>query len=151
MFVINAIMEDANCGRIRRHLYERGILVCDLERPLDGDPGHRRWLVGTFALAPVLMTLAKETVPVLYTERAQPLEVPEQTDEDIRLSHREQVELYGAERVCRTNSYKGSLLIAMAANEIVLVAPEVGDSAPALLDQIIERLGHQPAQWLSSN
>jgi hypothetical protein len=143
-------MDDAECLRIRRRLHERGILVCDLERPSDADSSHRRWLVGTFALAPVVMTLAQETVPVLYTERAQPLEITDSADGELGMSRREQIEFYGAERVCRTNSYKGSLMIAIAANEMALSEPELRDGESPLLGQVIERLGDQPSQWVGS-
>ena len=150
MFVINALMDDGECLRIRRRLHERGILVCDLERPRDSDGAHRRWLVGTFALAPVIMTLAHETVPVLYTERAQPLEIRDAADDEIGMTRQEQIEFYGAERVCRTDSYKGSLMIAIAANEMALSEPELRDGRSPLLGQVIERLGEQPSQWVSS-
>jgi hypothetical protein len=151
VFVINALLDDADRMRIRRRLHERGILVCDLGGPADGDPAHRRWLVGTFALAHVLMTLSKENLPVLYTERAQPLEIPRQDEGDLQITRQEQLDIYGAERVCRTDTYKGSMLIAMAANEIAIAVPEVRGAESPLLDQIIARLGEQSAQWLSLN
>ena len=149
MFVINALMDDTECTRIRRHLHERGILVCDLNRPVEADPDHRRWLVGTFGLATVLMTLSNQNVSVLYTDRAQPLEIREESKAGIELSVEEQIDLYGAERVCRTDSYKGSLVIAMTANEIGLMEPNVRNPGSPLLGQIIERLGDQDAQWLT--
>lgn len=150
MFVINALMDDGECLRIRRRLHERGILVCDLERPSDSDTSHRRWLVGTFALAPVVMTLAQESVPVLYTERAQPLEIRESGESDTGMTRQEQIDLLGAERVCRTNSYKGSLMIAIAANEMALSEPELRDGESPLLGQVIERMGEQSSQWVAS-
>ena len=152
MFVINSIMDDEECGRIRRRLRDRGILVCDLAVPDEGNSGHRRWLTGTFALGAVVITLAQSQIPVLFTELAHPTEVGEDRL-DPQLSRAEQLDRYGAEHVCPTDTFKGSLMLAIAANEMALAGPgwRDGEPDPMLIDGIIQRLGAQTNQWVSSS
>ncbi len=151
MFVINALMDDMDCIRLRRQLAERGLLVCDLPDAEEDDPAQRRWLVGTFAVGPIVMTLRHAHVPILYVEKVHPAAVTD-LDNNTPLTRIEQLSRYGAERVCSTESFKGALMLAMAANEVTAFAPKLEDQPmpEPLVEQLIQELAAQDSQWVTS-
>jgi hypothetical protein len=148
MFVVNSVMNDADCLRLRRQLNSRGVLICDLPDGQEDEPGHRRWMVGTFALGTVVMTLRRAQIPILFVERVHPAAVDE--EEASPLSRDEQMDLYGAERVCSTDSFKGSLMLAMAANEMAVRGKGlIQDAALPQVDDLIAALATQSSQWVA--
>lgn len=148
MFVVNSVMDDAECLRLRRKLNAHGVLICDLPQADEDEPGHRRWMVGTFALGTVVMTLRRAQVPILYVEKVHPAAVEE--EEASPLSRDEQMDRYGAERVCSTDSFKGSLLLAMAANEMAVRGQKIAqDAALPNVDDLIAALATQSSQWVA--
>lgn len=153
MFVLHALMDRNECIRLRRQLLHHGVLVCDLPGAQDGDPDHRRWLVGTFGLPAVIMTLRKGNVPVLYVDKTSAKEIDEEAEPG--LSREESIDLYGAERVCSTASYKGSLMLAIAANEMAVHRKdELNDRNrldPSLVEETVSRLASQSDQWILSD
>jgi hypothetical protein len=149
MFVVNALMSDALCQRLRRQLNANGVLVCDLPQTEDDGPEQRRWLVGTFAVATVIVALRQAHAHILYVERVQIAAIDEEDDDDLPLLSRgEQIDRVGAERVCDTATYQGALLMAMAANEATLMT-WTGELPNLRLDNFLELLGDLDGQWVA--
>ncbi len=154
MFIIHTLLDDSRSRALRRTLALRGVFVCDLQPPEEDQPEHQRWLTGTFATSTVVTALKKAQAPILLVEKAHPTAVT--GDEDCELmSREEEIDRFGAERVCSTESFQGSLMLAMAANELSLIAPRklpLSDHYPdALVEEVIQRLSLQNNQWVSSS
>lgn len=156
MFVVHSVMSHKEARELRALFGSWGILICDL--PSEEDE-IQRWLLGTFAAPTVLSTLRNRYLPILGVEKAHFAVVPEE-DDDLALSRDEQIDRYGAERVCATASFKGSLMLALAANEVAVFGVKREDeggvtamelpTAP-LVDQVIDELGAFGGQWVAAD
>jgi hypothetical protein len=153
MFVIQ-ILSDNRCNDLQKKLHAKGFLICDLP-PSNDFKERRRWLVGTFTAIPVLLALREAKLPVFSVERARLASVDESDLVESELITRaQQMDRVGAEKVCPTASLKGSLMLAMAANELTLrprPATDLPLSHAPFIDQLIDRYAAQPHQWVTPN